>query len=141
MSRNAGPPEDSGAAAGRPLSWPLILGLGSLALLTPLVQLTGLGEVLGQPTTVLGILAVVAVAWIGSVGFGRVPRPVLTLALAGAVHGALLVVVGLVFGASREWGGAAAVVAVLFELGWSTVLGGVAGLLALVIQRATGRQP
>jgi hypothetical protein len=117
------------------VSWPLVLGLGSLALLSPLVELTGLADAIGQPSTVLLLLAVVALIWIGCVGLARVPRPVITLTLAGAAYGALTAVLGVVFGTDpRAVGGAAAVVAVLFELGLSTMLGCLGGLIALAVQ-------
>jgi hypothetical protein len=70
------------------VSWPVALGLGSLALLWPLAELTGLSGAIGQPTMALMLFGVVAIAWIGTVGFFRVPRPVLTLTIAGAVYGA-----------------------------------------------------
>jgi hypothetical protein len=125
----------------QPVSWPLVLGLGSLALLSPLVELTGLADAIGQPATVLLLLAVVALIWIGCVGLARVPRPVITLTLAGAVYGALTAVLGVIFGTGREGvGGAAAVVAVLFELGWSTMLGCLGGLIALAVQSLRRRR-
>jgi hypothetical protein len=125
----------------QPVSWPLVGGLGSLALLSPLVELAGLADAIGQPGTVLLLLAVVALIWIGCVGLVRVPRPVFTLTLAGAVYGALTAVLGVIFGTGREGvGGAAAVVAVLFELGWSTVLGCLAGLTPLAVQNLRGRR-
>jgi hypothetical protein len=124
-----------------PVSWPLVLGLGRLALLSPLVELAGIADAVGQPAAVLLLLAVVALIWIGCVGLARVPRPVITLTLAGAVYGALTAVLGVIFGTGREGvGGAAAVVAVLFELGWSTVLGCLAGLTALAVQNLRGRR-
>jgi hypothetical protein len=123
------------------VSWPLVLGLGSLALLSPLVELTGLADAIGQPATVLMLLAVVALVWIGCVGLARVPRPVIILTLSGAVYGALTAVLGVAFGTGREGlGGDAAVIAVLFELGWSIVLGCLAGLLALAVQNLRGRR-
>ena len=124
----------------QPVSWPLVLGLGSLALLSPLVELTGLADAIGQPSTVLLLLAVVALIWIGCVGLARVPRPVITLTLAGAVYGALTAVFGVVFGTDPKAVGAATVVAVLFELGWSTMLGCLGGLIALAVQNLRGRR-
>jgi hypothetical protein len=58
-----------------PLSWPLIVGLSSLALLWPL---TGLWPVLGEgPLRAFVLIGITGAVWIGTVGFARVARPVL----------------------------------------------------------------
>ena len=119
------------------VSWPLVLGLGSLALLWPLAHLTGLSDGIGQLPTVLTLAAVVAVVWIGSIGLGRVPRPVLTLTLAGAVYGAFLVVLSRVFGMRPEVDGIVAALVAAFELGRSTLLGFLAGL---AVRNLAGRR-
>lgn len=134
--------DSSGADRARsrpPLSWPLVLGLGSLALLWPLAHLTGVSDVIGQPATALSILAFVALVWIGVVGFGRVPRPVLTLTLAGTTYGLLIILLGAIFGERAERvSGLISVVAALFELVQSTVLGSLIGLVALAVQNGRG---
>src|SRR5699024_749491 len=57
-----------------PLSWPLIVGLSSLALLWPL---TGLWPVLGEgPLRAFVLIGITGAVWIGTVGFARVARPV-----------------------------------------------------------------
>ena len=60
----------------RPLPWLLIIGLASLVLLWPLTSQWQFGQGLPRAAALLGLTAVV---WIGVVGVGRVPRPVLTL--------------------------------------------------------------
>src|SRR5699024_11220799 len=68
-----------------PLSWPLIVGLSSLALLWPL---TGLWPVLGEgPLRGFVLIGITGAVWIGAVGFARVARAVLTLTICGAEHG------------------------------------------------------
>src|SRR5690625_7969849 len=68
-----------------PLSWPLIVGLSSLALLWPL---TGLWPVLGEgPLRAFVLIGITGAVWIGTVGFARVARPVLTLTNRGAAPG------------------------------------------------------
>src|SRR5699024_12235693 len=67
-----------------PLSWPLIVGLCSLALLWPL---TGLWPVLGEgPLRAFVLIVITGAVWIGTVGFARVARPVLSLTICGAAH-------------------------------------------------------
>lgn len=121
------------------LSWSLVVGLGGLALLWPLAQLTGVPDAIGRPTTVLLNVVVVATVWVGGVGLSRVP-PVLTLTLAGAVYGTVLAIVSLSL-RLRPAGAEAALVLLGagFEIVRSTLLGAVAGVLALGVQRLVGR--
>jgi hypothetical protein len=122
------------------VSWPVALGLGSLALLWPLAELTGLSGAIGQPTMALMLFGVVAIAWIGTVGFFRVPRPVLTLTIAGAVYGGILVVLSIAFGTHPDLGGVLAVGVALFEIVRSALLGSIAGLIARALQKVVGRR-
>lgn len=121
------------------LNWPIALGLGSLALLWPLVELTGVGDALGRPATPLAILAAVALTWVAVVGLGRVPRPVLTLTITGVTYGALVIVMGSVFGDRGEQvRGVVSVIAGVFELAQGAACGAVIGLVALAVQRLRG---
>jgi hypothetical protein len=129
-----------GASHKETMSWPVVLGLGSLALLWPLAELTGLSDALGQPTMALGLFGLVAVVWIGTVGFCRVPRPVLTLTVAGAVYGGILVVISFAFGTRPELGSVVAAGAALFEIARSALLGSIAGLIARALQKVLGRR-
>lgn len=105
----------------------LILGLSSLSLLWPLTRLIGID---GGAPRALTIIAVVAATWIGVVGFGRVPRPVLVLALTGLGHGIITMVVAGIFGAHDGpiW---AVFVAIAIDAFW----GAIAGVVALAIQQ------
>ncbi|MCK9793987.1 hypothetical protein M1843_09545 [Isoptericola sp. 4D.3] len=118
------------------ISWPLVAGLASMALLWPLTGLTGIGGT-GAPRA-LGIVALTAVVWIGVVGFGRVPRPVLTLTLTGLAFGVVALAVStLVGGIGLGGDGAAAwtaIPALAMDAGW----GALAGVVALGIQKARG---
>ena len=115
------------------LSWPLIAGLGSLALLWPLTALLGFDS--GAPRALI-LLALTAVIWIGVVGLGRVARPILTLALAGLGYAVISLVVSLIVGAGGPFG--AGPQAVIGALVTQTLWGVVAGLIAAVVQRARG---
>lgn len=118
------------------ISWPLVAGLASMALLWPLTGLTGIGGT-GAPRA-LGIVALTAVVWIGVVGLGRVPRPVLTLTMTGLASGVVTLLVSTLFGGVGLGGeGAAAwtaVPALAMDAGW----GALAGVVALGVQKARG---
>lgn len=132
-------------APGRPapstIPWAVVAGLATLALLWPLTGLTGvLGTGAPRALTIIGITAAV---WIGVVGFGRVPRPVLTLTLTGVAYGLVAVALGQlvpVLGAFGGPGGSAAgpawtiVPALLVDALW----GALAGLAAAGVQRLRG---
>lgn len=125
----------------RRVSWPLVTGLGSLALLWPLTELTGVAGAVGRPAAVLLNVVFVAAVWVGCVGVGRVSRPVLTLTLAGTTYGLVLTVVGSVLELHPEGRGLAhALVAAAVEMVRCTVLGALAGGLALTVQRARDRR-
>lgn len=71
------------------LPWALVLGLAALALLWPLISLTGLRVALGDgPASGLVIICTAAL-WIGVVGLGRVPAPIRTLTVVGLIHGVI----------------------------------------------------
>lgn len=130
-----GPPGGPLGGRGRPaVSWPLVAGLGGLALLWPLAELTGMVDALGASAAWLLVGGTVTVVWVGAVGLGRVPRPVLTLTLAGVVYGLVIVALALLLRLERI-GVAPTAVGVAVELTRSTVHGAVAGLLAGVVQR------
>ena len=131
----AGPPGRPGSE----VSWPVVLGLGALALLFPLTHLTGLRDALGSAPTGLLLFGVVIATWIGVVAFGRVPRPVLTLTLAGAVFGVVLVGLSVTLRTLPDVDGRLLVLGAALEIARSVVLGALAGLLAAALQRRSRR--
>ncbi|MPV38090.1 hypothetical protein GB881_13725 [Georgenia subflava] len=123
------------------MSWPLVLGLGAVALLWPLMQLTGLADAIGRQATPLVVALAVALVWVGVVGLGRAPRPVLTLTLAGVAYGVYLLVLGIVLGPALGDGGiplSAIPWAMAPMLALDAFYGFLAGLLALVVQNVRG---
>lgn len=122
------------AAAG--IQWPLVLGLGSMALLWPLTALTGIGGT-GAPRA-LAIVGFTALVWIAVVGFGRVARPVLTLTLTGVVFGLVAMAASIVFGGVGLPGEDAAAWTVVPALAMDAFWGFVAGVLALGVQKIRG---
>jgi hypothetical protein len=135
MPYRTSPVEPPGPGPGESVSWPVVLGLGALALLFPLAELTGVPDALGAALTALLLFGLVAVVWIGGIGLGRVPRPVVTATLAGVVFGVILVVLSLALGTGPDVDGALIVGVAAFEIGRSAALGALAGLLATAVQR------
>ncbi|UVI36879.1 hypothetical protein [Brevibacterium spongiae] len=125
--------------AKRPLSWPLIVGLSSLALLWPL---TGLWPILGEgPVRAFTLLGLTGAVWIGTVGFARIARPVLTLTICGAAHGVLtLALGGLLAGTGAIGAGPAMLMAFIPSLAMGAGVGALAGLAAAGIQAMLGRR-
>lgn len=114
------------------LSWPTVLGLGSLALLWPLAAL--LVPDAGGPGRALTIVGVTALVWVGVVGLGRVPRPVLTLTLAGLVFGVVAAGVSALVGVDGDRAAWTVLPALVLDTAW----GAVAGVVAAAVQRARG---
>jgi len=130
-----------GRATPSTIPWAVVAGLSALALLWPLTGLTGvLGTGAPRALTIIGITAVV---WIGVVGLGRVPRPVLTLTLTGVAYGLVAVALGQLVPVLGGFGGPGGsdvepawtiVPALLIDAFW----GALAGLAAAGVQRLRG---
>src|SRR5699024_8442640 len=91
----------------------------------------------GLPRAAL-ILSLTAVVWIGVVGVGRIPHPVLTLTLTGMLHGAIGMVVGWMIPGDGPSGGPAALWLMLPALATSAGTGALLGLVALAVQALIG---
>lgn len=124
----------------RTLHWPLVVGLGVLALLRPLMNMVGLIDVIGRPVGPVLVTVAITAVWIVAVVVRRVD-PVPTLVGAGVTYAVLATVLSGVLSplltgefqgplATPFLSGAVAVVAV------NAVWGGLAGVLALAVQRA-----
>ena len=128
-----------GPAAGPvPVPWTLVAGLSALALLWPLTGLTGaLGT--GAPRA-LAIIGITAAVWIGVVGLGRVPRPVLTLTLTGLAYGLVAHAIGLLVPVLSGFGGPGDGPAwtLIPALAFDTMWGALAGVAAAGVQRLRG---
>ena len=79
--------------------------------------------------------------WIGTVGFARVARPVLTLTICGAAHGFLtLAFGGLLAGTGLISSGPAVFMALIPSLGMGAGIGALTGLAAYGIQAMLGKR-
>lgn len=75
------------------IPWSLVLGLGALALIRPLLSITGVTDTLDwSPWLQLTVTAAVSLAWITSVVVARAPRPLLTLVYTGLAYGVFAIV-------------------------------------------------
>ncbi len=60
------------------LSWPLVLGLGALALVRPLLSVTGLDDTIGRPAAPLLTTLVLTVVWVGAIVVAHPAHPLAT---------------------------------------------------------------
>jgi hypothetical protein len=127
------------------LHWPLILGLGALAMIHPLVAtiVSTLGSN-GSPALSIMLSVVISAAWIGVVGLTRVRHPVLTLVFAALTYAVFSTIFsGIVspFATGRLQGPMAMPPTIIAVLITNAIWGAVTGLLALALQRARGFRP
>ena len=78
------------------LHWPLILGLGALALVRPLLNIVGLMDGLGRPFGPLLVTALLSLAWLVIVVLNRVRYPLLTLVCTGAAYGVFALILSAI---------------------------------------------
>lgn len=126
------------------LHWPLIIGLGALALVRPLASIIGVTDTLGQPGTSLILTALITTAWVLVVGCSTVARPVATLVAAGLVYAALAALISAVLSPLLDGaltGPLTNPFALVGLLATNALWGLVAGVLALSVQRARGVHP
>ncbi len=127
------------------LHWPLILGLGALALIHPLVAtITSTLGGSGSPALSIMLPLLISAAWIGVVGLTRVRHPVLTLvfaALAYAVFSTVFSGIVSPFVTGRLQGPLAMPPTIIAVLITNAIWGAITGLLALALQRARGFRP
>jgi hypothetical protein len=124
--------------AAAPVPWAVVAGLSALALLWPLTGLTGTFGT-GAPRA-FAIIGVTGAVWIGVVGLGRVPRPVLTLTLTGLAYGLVATALGLLVPVLAGFGGPGGGPAwtIVPALAYNAVWGALAGLVAAGVQRLRG---
>ncbi|WP_026819061.1 hypothetical protein [Arthrobacter castelli] len=126
------------------LHWPLILGLGAIALVRPLANIMNISDYFSKGTVALTLTAAISLAWILIVGLSRVSHPVLVLVFSGlayAVYSTLLSGVLSPILNGELQGPLATPIAIPAILIVNAVWGAVAGVLALVVQRLRGVRP
>ncbi|WP_043536442.1 hypothetical protein [Saccharomonospora cyanea] len=127
------------------LRWPLVLGLGVLALARPVVNTVFDHIDADRPAGLPVILtSVITVLWIAAVGFSAVTRPVLTLVCTGLAYAVLSTVLSGVLSpllTGELQGPLAKPFAIVPMLLVNGLWGAAAGSLALLLQRARGVRP
>ncbi|MBQ1081777.1 hypothetical protein [Nocardiopsis sp. B62] len=138
MNRHPSP----SASAPHGVSWPLVLSLGALALVRPLMNVTGITEAIGSPWAQLSATLLVTLAWVTAVLVAQVPRPFLTLVCAGVAYGVLAILLSAVLSPLLGEGLQGPLTnpfTMVSVLAVNAVWGAVAGGLALVVGTALGR--
>jgi hypothetical protein len=123
----------------RNLQWPLVLGLGALALVRPIIRTIQDQAGTASPPVLSIVLTVTITAlWVVVVGLSRTSRPIATLVAAGLSYAVLsMLLSGLLSPilTGRLQGPLATPVAIVPVLLTNAAWGAVAGLLALALQR------
>lgn len=122
----------------RQLDWRLAAGLGALALVRPVMSITGLLDILGKPLAPILVTVAISLVWIAVVGFSRVSRPILTLVLAGLAYGVFSIVLSAVLSpilTGELQGPLTNPFAVISVLLTNVIWGAATGVLAALVQR------
>lgn len=120
------------------LNWPLVLGLGALALLRPALSLLGLRDALGTPAVPVLSTAAISLVWIGAVGFSRAPWPFLALVAARLTYAVLSIALSAVLSpllTGELQGPLATPAAIGPVLVTNAVWGAIMGGIALLVRR------
>lgn len=120
------------------LHWPLIIGLGALALVRPVMSITGLLDFLGRPLAPIAVTLAISLLWLVIVIGARIRRPLLTLVCVGVTYGVFAILLsailsplltGALTGPSTTM---AATIAVLIT---NAIWGGIIGVVASLVQQ------
>ncbi|MCM3000185.1 hypothetical protein M3647_22170 [Paenibacillus cellulositrophicus] len=75
------------------LSLPLIVGLGAIAMIRPIMKMTGLMDLIGQQFGSILMTVLISLAWLIIVIMKKVTDPVRTLVLAGVAYALFAIIV------------------------------------------------
>lgn len=126
----------------RTLNWPLIVGLGTLALIRPLTRIaeSQLG-IENHPAVPITLTVFISFVWVAAVGLSRNPAPVSTLIFAGLAYGVISIILSGILSPIIDGhldGPLANPIAIVPILAINATWGLAAGGLALALQRARG---
>ena len=120
------------------LNWPLIVGMGALALLWPFMNFSGLMDTIGRPAGPLLVIALTTLAWLVAVLAAKVRQPIATLVFTGLLYGAFALIFSAVFaesGAGPFARPAVLPIAIPAILGFNALWGAITGLVAQHLQQ------
>ena len=124
------------------LHWPLIAGLGALALVRPLVSIVEHQlDVSDPPAVPIVITLVISAVWIAVVGLSKTAHPVLTLLFTGPTYAVLSIILSGILSpilTGELQGPLAMPIAIVPILLTNAIWGLAAGGLALLLQRLRG---
>ncbi|MEU4345558.1 hypothetical protein AB0H00_30615 [Nocardia sp. NPDC023852] len=124
------------------LNWPLILGLGALALIRPLIRIIeDQADFDLSPLVPIAMTLGITVIWIAAVGLTKVREPLLTLVCTGLTYGTLSMVLSAIVSpilTGHLEGPFATPIAIVPVLIVNAIWGLLAGVIGLAIQRARG---
>ncbi len=126
------------------LHWPLIIGLGALALVRPVLNITGLMEGLGRPFGPILMTMLISLAWLAIVVLVRVRDPLLTLVLTGITYGVFAILLSAILSpllTGQLTGPITNPVAIVAVLITNAIWGALVGLCALALQAVTRPTP
>jgi len=122
------------------LHWPLIIGMGALALIRPVMNITGLMEGLGRPFGPLLITVLISLAWLLIVVLLDVREPLLTLFFTGLIYGVFALLISAILApmlTGQLMGPITSPVAIVAVLLTNAIWGAFVGLCALALQAVT----
>ncbi|MDO5633825.1 MAG: hypothetical protein Q4G34_02980 [Micrococcus sp.] len=125
------------------LHWPLILGLGALALIRPLTRIAEdqLDFFDGSAVVPIALTVMISAIWIAVVGLSKTVQPVLTLLFAGLAYAVFSIILSGILSPiliGELQGPLANPIAIAPMLLTNAIWGLAAGGLALLVQRLRG---
>jgi hypothetical protein len=119
------------------LPWPLIIGMGALALLRPFLSITGIMDRLERPLGPILLTLLISLAWLLIVIYVRAEQPLLTLIYTGLAYGVFAIVLSALLSpilTGRFSGPLTNPYAAVSVLITNAIWGGIIGLCAVVIR-------
>ncbi len=126
------------------LHWPLIIGMGALALVRPLLNITGAMDSLGRPFGPIFLTLLISGAWLAIVSLANVRNPLLTLICTGLVYGVCAILLSAILSPILTGTLAGPItnpLAMVSVLITNAIWGGFVGLVGLSIRPTTGANP
>ncbi|MCK1797071.1 hypothetical protein MTQ01_13795 [Streptomyces sp. XM4193] len=121
--------------------WALIAALGAVGLVRPVLSIIDAYDSgpLEKPVGPILFTVLIAVAWVGAAVVLRIAQPVLTLALVGVAYGVFATVLNIALQPIKDDAELIPVPGMIAMIFFNALQGAVLGLIALGLQRATGR--